>query len=157
MEEIIGFGILYKRNKAILDERFPLISKSYANYSTERMAEAVYEELTLCIAFCVMAICIGKYELWLGGFIAYAIHLVMHIGQTIVIRGHIPALATSIITLPVSIWIIKECIAILGYLAGTVVFYSIIGIAVVGLNLKFAHILLAEFTKWMNTKLGEKM
>lgn len=40
---------------------------------------------------------------------------------------------------------------------GTVVLYSMIGIAIVGLNLKFAHILLAAFTKWMNRKLGEEM
>lgn len=157
MEEIIGFGIWYKRNKAILDERFPAISKSYADYSTEGMATAVYEELILCIAFCLMAIVTGKYALWLGGFIAYAVHLVMHIGQSIVIRSYIPALATSTIVLPVSIWIIKECIGLLGYSAGTVVFYSVIGIAVVGLNLKLAHLLLPRFTRWMNTKSGEEM
>lgn len=157
MEEIIGFGIWYKRNKAILDERFPAISKSYADYSTEGMAAAVYEELILCIAFCLMAIVTGKYALWLGGFIAYAVHLVMHIGQSIVIRSYISALVTSTIALPVSIWIIKECIGLLGYSAGTVVFYSVIGIAVVGLNLKLAHLLLPRFTRWMNTKSGEEM
>lgn len=157
MEEIIGFGIWYKRNKAMLDERFLAISKSYADYSTEGMAAAVYEELILCIAFCLMAIVTGRYALWLGGFIAYAVHLVMHIGQSIVIRSYIPALVTSTIALPVSIWIIKECIGLLGYSAGTVVLYSVIGIAVVGLNLKLAHLLLSWFTRWMNTKSGEEM
>lgn len=157
MEEIIGFGIWYKRNKVMLDERFPAISKSYVDYSTEGMAAAVYEELLLCIAFCIMAIATSKYALWLGGFIAYAVHLVMHIGQSIVIRSYIPALATSIIALPVSIWIIKECIELLGYSAGTVILYSVIGIAIVGLNLKFAHLLLSWFTRWMNAKSGEKM
>ncbi len=157
MEEIIGFGIWYKRNKTMLDERFPAISKSYGDYSTEGMAAAVYEELILCIAFCLMAIVTDRYALWLGGFIAYAVHLVMHIGQSIVIRSYIPALVTSTIALPVSIWIIKECIGLLGYSAGTVVFYSVIGIAVVGLNLKLAHLLLSRFTRWMNTKSGEEM
>lgn len=157
MEEIIGFGIWYKRNKPMLDERFPAISKTYANYSTEGMAAAVYEELMLCIVFCILAIFTGKYALWLGGFIAYAIHLVMHIGQSIVIRAYIPALTTSIIALPVSIRIIKECIELMGYSTGTVVLYSIIGMVIVGLNLKFAHMILAWFTKWMNRKLGEEM
>lgn len=157
MEEIIGFGIWYKRNKAMLDERFPAISKSYADYSTEGMAAAVYEELLLCIAFCIMATATGKYALWLGGFIAYAAHLVMHIGQSIAIRSYIPALATSIVALPASIWIIKQCIRLMGYSAGTVILYSVIGIAVVGLNLKFAHLLLSWFTRWMNAKSGEEM
>jgi len=117
----------------------------------------VYEELTLCIVFCIIAIVTGRYALWLGGFIAYAVHLAMHIGQSIVIRSYIPALATSIIALPVSFWIIKECIGLLEYSAGMVVLYSVIGIAVVGLNLKLAHLLLSWFTRWMNTKLGEEM
>lgn len=155
MEEIIGFGIWYKRNKVMLDERFPAISKSYADYSTEGMAAAVYEELILCIVFSIIAIYTGKYALWLGGFIAYTLHLVMHIGQSIVLRDYIPALTTSIIALPVSIWIINRCIKLMEYSAGTVVLYSIIGTIVVGVNLRFAHILLAWFTRWMNTKLGE--
>lgn len=157
MEEIIGFGIWYKRNKAMLDEKFPAISKSYADYSTEGMAAAVFEELMVCILFCILAIVSGKYAIWLGGFIAYTMHLIMHIGQSVVLRDYIPALATSIVALPVSIWIIKECIELMGCSAGTIVLYSIVGIIVVGVNLKFAHILLAWFTRWMNRKLGEEL
>ncbi len=34
MEEIIGFGIWLKKNKALLDEKYPSISKTYKDFST---------------------------------------------------------------------------------------------------------------------------
>lgn len=149
MEEIIGLGIWYKNNKDMLDKKFHKVSKIYENYSTEGMALAVFEEFILCIIICIIAIFKGTYALWLGVFIAYTIHLIIHIGQSIVIRKYIPALMTSVIAIPISICIIRECILLLGYEVSTVVLVSVIGIVVVALNLKFAHILMHKFTKWM--------
>ncbi|MDN3910338.1 HXXEE domain-containing protein [Clostridioides difficile] len=36
MEEIIGFGIWLKKNKSMLDKKYPFISKIYENYSTDK-------------------------------------------------------------------------------------------------------------------------
>lgn len=102
MEEIIGFGIWLKKNKSMLDKKYPFISKVYENYSTEGMAFAVFEEFILCIIFCILTVITENqyvYLLWLGSFIAYTLHLVIHIGQSIIIRKYIPSLITSIICL----------------------------------------------------------
>ncbi|RRH31718.1 HXXEE domain-containing protein, partial [Clostridioides difficile] len=153
MEEIIGFGIWLKKNKSMLDKKYPFISKVYENYSTEGMAFAVFEEFILCIIFCILTVITENqyvYLLWLGSFIAYTLHLVIHIGQSIIIRKYIPSLITSIICLPISIWCISKSIYIVDCEMSTTILYSIIGIIIVALNLKFAQSLIGKFTKWMS-------
>ncbi|EGT5273701.1 HXXEE domain-containing protein [Clostridioides difficile] len=153
MEEIIGFGIWLKKNKSMLDKKYPFISKIYENYSTEGMAFAVFEEFILCIIFCILTVITENqyvYLLWLGSFIAYTLHLVIHIGQSIIIRKYIPSLITSIICLPISIWCISKSIYIVNCEMSTTILYSIIGIIIVALNLKFAQSLIGKFTKWMS-------
>ncbi|AXU27681.1 TPA: HXXEE domain-containing protein [Clostridioides difficile] len=153
MEEIIGFGIWLKKNKSMLDKKYPFISKIYESYSTEGMAFAVFEEFILCIIFCILTVITDNqyvYLLWLGSFIAYTLHLVIHIGQSIIIRKYIPSLITSIICLPISIWCISKSIYIVDCEMSTTILYSIIGIIIVALNLKFAQSLIGKFTKWMS-------
>lgn len=153
MEEIIGFGMWLKKNKSMLDKKYPFISKVYENYSTEGMAFAVFEEFILCIIFCILTVITENqyvYLLWLGSFIAYTLHLVIHIGQSIIIRKYIPSLITSIICLPISIWCISKSIYIVDCEMSTTILYSIIGIIIVALNLKFAQSLIGKFTKWMS-------
>lgn len=157
MEEIIGFGIWLKNNRSMLDEKYPKISRTYTDYSTEGMALAVLEEFMVCIFFCVLGI-VTQIEyiwlLWLGGFIAYTLHLVIHIAQSVIIKQYIPALITSIIALPISIWIIVSCVRILQCEVGLIIVFSILGLAIVGLNLKFAQSLIGKFTRWMEEKNG---
>lgn len=152
MEEIIGFGIWLKKNRTFLDNKYPKISKTYENFSTEGMALAVFEEFLVCILFCVLALLTNNkyiWLLWLGGFIACTLHFIIHIGQSIIIRQYIPALFTSIISLPLSIWAIYKSIVSINCDAGTIIIFSIIGIAIVAINLKFAQSLIGKFTKWM--------
>lgn len=151
MEEIIGFGLWLTNNRTFLEHKYPKISHAYQPYSTEGMATAVIEELVLCLIICIISRFTGFYGLWLGGLIAYAVHLVIHIGQSVVIRKYIPALITSIICLPVSIWTIGSSIKLLSYSAGNVVVYSLIGIVLIGGNLKIAHWIIHIFTKKFNT------
>lgn len=151
MEEIIGFGIWLEQNRAMLDEKYPKISKTYQDFSTEGMALAVSEEFILCILFCILGVVTqmkAVWLLWVGGFIAYVLHLVIHIVQSIVIRQYIPAVVTSIIALPVSIWVICQSIAELDAKIGYIAIYSLWGIVIVGLNLKLAQSLIGRFTRW---------
>lgn len=152
MEEIIGFGIWLKKNRLLLDEKYPKISKTYMDYSTEGMALAVLEEFLVCTLVCVLGIATQSryiWMLWLGGFIAFTLHLVIHIGQSTVIKQYIPALITSILALPVSIWIIVKCLRIVQCEVWIIITFSILGMVIVGLNLKFAQSLIGKFTRWM--------
>ncbi len=147
MEEIMGFGLWLKKNKALLDRKYPKISKTYNPYSTEGMTAAVMEEMVICLIICIIARFTEVYGLWLGAFIAYTFHLIVHIGQCIVIKKYIPAVVTSIICLPLSIWFIVVSISILSYSVSQVIFYSLIGIIAIAGNLKIAHWIIHIFTK----------
>lgn len=150
MEEIIGFGIWLQRNKKMLAEKYPYVLKTYRNFSTEGLALAVFEELIVCIVFSALVLYTNAEFfrlLWLGGFIACTLHFVVHIGQSIIIRKYIPALITSVICLPVSIWIISECISMLECKMEKIIVFSFIGIIVVLVNVKFAQSLIGIFTK----------
>lgn len=150
MEEIIGFRFWLRENKAMLCEKYPKIAKEYEYHSTEGFALAVFEEYILCLLISVIAVYSGWYGLWFGGFIAYGIHLIAHIGQSIIIKKYIPALATSLLTLPLSVYFIIKSNGYLMYSVFEIVIYSIIGIVVIGSNLKLIHILMNKFTLKMN-------
>lgn len=147
MEEIMGFGLWLKKNRTLLDRKYPKISNTYNPYSTEGMAAAVMEELVICLIICIITRLTGFYGLWLGAFIAYTFHLIVHIGQSIVIKKYIPAVITSIICLPLSIWFIAFSIGNLSYTITQVLFYSLIGIVAIAGNLKVAHWIIHIFTR----------
>ena len=149
MEEIIGFGLWLTKNRAFLDNKYPKISNTYKPYSTEGMAAAVMEELVLYLVICFISRFTGFYGLWLGGFVAYTVHLIIHIGQSIVIQKYIPACITSLICIPVSVWVIVRSITLLSYSISGVIVYSLIGIVVIAANLKIAHKIIHIFTKKM--------
>lgn len=153
MEELIGFNVWIKKNKAMMDMRFPKISSLYDDFSTEGMALAVFEEFVLCIIVCLTAMISGCYALWLGGFIAYAIHLAIHIIQSIIIGKYIPALATSIIALPISVWLIWNCIKIMNYSAVYTILFGMMGLVIVVVNIKFSHKLMRRYTHWLHNNL----
>lgn len=152
MEEIIGFGLWLLKNRKFLDEKYPKISNKYRPYSTEGMAAAVMEELVLCLGICIIARFTEFYGLWFGAFVAYTVHLVVHIGQSIVIRKYIPAVLTSVLCLPISIWLIGKSVGLLSYSIVAVAVYSVIGIVVILGNLKIAHEIIYSFTKKVFTK-----
>ncbi|MBD5112097.1 MAG: HXXEE domain-containing protein [Ruminococcaceae bacterium] len=149
MEEVIGFGLWLKGNKKTLGEKYPRILNTYKNFSTEGFSLAVFEELVLCIFFSLLALVsdINAFRfLWLGGFIGCTLHFIIHIGQSAVMKQYIPATITSVICLPVSVWIIYKCfLTIQGewwYVAALI----IVGIVTVAVNLKFAQKLIGWFT-----------
>ena len=150
MEEIIGFGIWLKINKPILCKKYPNILNTYRDFSTEGFSLAVFEELVLCIAFSVFALLLDiqpLWYLWLGGFIACTLHFIIHIGQAIVMRQYIPATATSIICLPISLWILYKCFLTIINEWWYVAIFIVVGILVVLINLKFAQKMIGWFTK----------
>lgn len=145
MEEIIGFIPWLRRNEKELSQYRKLL-KPYDGVATEGFASAAFEELILCIAISAISYFTDFYGIWLGGFIGCTLHFTIHIVESIVIRKYIPTLITSIICLPISTFIIYQCILILKYSVCELLIFGIIGIALVVLNLKFAHRIMREMS-----------
>lgn len=98
----------------------------------------------------------GFCGLWLEVFIAFTFHLVIHIGQTIVIKKYVPAVITSVVCLPLSIWLIAISISKLSYSSVEIFTYSLVGIVVVAGNLKIAHGIMRDFLEELGSdKVGQ--
>lgn len=150
MEEIIGFGMWLKNNEQILSEKCPGMLSSHKNFSTEGFAFAVFEELVLCIVLSVLAFESDKEMfsyLWLGAFVGCTLHFVIHIVQAIWLKQYIPAVCTSVICLPVSIYILYRCFIIMNGTWWYAAICMAAGIVIVLVNLKFAQKLIGWFTE----------
>lgn len=122
LEEFIGLESWITRNGESVGERFPRLAPMFRDYTTERMVKAVAEEYALCILLTALA-STGKLPLqllWYGAFTAYTFHLVVHIVQSLVLRMYVPAVATSVLLLPVSFWLMYELYYVFGYHCPTV-------------------------------------
>lgn len=143
LEEIIGMRIFLDRNEDMLQRRFPKICRMFHGTTSEGFALAVAEEFVVFTLIALIALWIDNqlvWNIWLGGFLGLTFHYVVHIVQSIVLRKYIPALATSIICLPISIYILKQCFMML-----TVdIWQIIVGVVIVAVNLVCAH----KMTKW---------
>lgn len=143
LEELIGMRIFLDRNEDMLQRRFPKINRLFHGTTNEGFALAVAEEFVVFTIIALLALWIDNqfvWNIWLGGFLGLTFHYLVHIVQSIVLRKYIPALATSIICLPISIYILKQCFMIL-----TVdIWQMIVGIVIVAVNLVCAH----KMTKW---------
>lgn len=152
MEEIIGFGLWLKKNKQLLSEKYPRILETYKDFSTEGFSLAVFEELVLCIAFSAIAFFTDIHPfwyIWLGGFIGCTLHFLIHIGQSAVVKQYIPALATSIICLPISAFILYRCFMLITDKWQYAGIFIAVGICIVAVNLKYAQKMIGWFTRKM--------
>ncbi len=149
MEEIILLIPWLKQNKKEL-KRYRKWIKSYDGVITEGFSAAVFEEFTLCIAISIISISTDFYGIWLGGFIGCALHFMIHIIESIIIKKYIPALITSIICLPISAFIIYRCMLILEYSVYDLLIFTVIGVALVAINLRLAHWIMQKVSIFKN-------
>lgn len=144
MEEIVGIKKWISEHYDEVTARFPAADKILAPYkgiSTARFAAAVYEELIIFIVICMMADAtdIPFFDgMWLGAFVGFAAHLVVHLAQAVAVRGYVPALITSLISLPPSAYIIYR--SWLGMETGaSAAIGTAVGIIVLAANLIIIH------------------
>ena len=107
--------------------------------NTKAFAIAALEELVLLISITVYALIGGPYavELWSAIFMAFSIHLIVHVIQAIVVRGYVPGLVSSILLLPFSyLGMQRICNT---FNASQLLLYGVIGVVMMLANLAFAH------------------
>ena len=107
--------------------------------NTKAFAIAALEELVLLISITVYALIGGPYavELWSAIFMAFSIHLIVHVIQAIVVRGYVPGLVSSILLLPFSyLGMQRICNT---FNASQLLLYGVIGVVMMLSNLAFAH------------------
>lgn len=148
-EEIIFFKPWINKNNAYLRERFPKLSKNFLprfeSLSTSGFALAVAEEFVLLSFITYGSIYFDNYYLWFAAFMGFFIHLIIHVVQWIILRKYIPAIITSLISLPYCLYTFIQILEINMFKLFEIVLWTFVGLLVIGINVLFAH------------KLGEKL
>lgn len=146
MEEIIGLRLWFEKNFDLV-KKYSVLEKIYKNFSSEGFALAVLEEYIICIVVTIISVFWNIYIIWIGVFIAFTIHLAVHIIQSFVVRRYIPALISSIILLPISIFLISESIHYFRYHFSDVVIVSTLSVILMILNLILVHLIMRKVTQ----------
>jgi hypothetical protein len=150
-EEIIFIQVWIGKNKYFLTRRFPSLSKRllphFENITTSSFALGVAEEFILISMITYVSYIINWYNLWIGLFIAFTLHLLVHCFQALIIRRYIPAVVTSIICIPFCIYITKQIVEL--YPLNIIVLYSLFGLIILITNLVIIHKVMDIFSKWL--------
>jgi len=107
-EEIIMMKSWAKSNEKYISQRFPKIAQRLISHLREMSVEG----FVLCVAVLFLllglvtltALWTGFYLFWMGIFMAFSIHIVVHIIQWIVFQRYIPAIVTSLLCVPYCIY-----------------------------------------------------
>ena len=152
MEEIIGLVPWIHLNETLLAQKAPAILKIHKGITTEGFALAVFEEFVLVLSITLLAYFTQSRALelvWLGGFVAFALHLLLHIGQSILLHKYIPALITSILCFPISAYLITDIVHLWQVSTSEFFLFSLVGSGIVVINLLFALWLGKKYSAWL--------
>jgi len=101
-EEIIFLNSWITKNKEYIHQRLPQIAKIFLSrlekMSTPAFALAVFEEFILLSALTFICVEFKYFSLFAALSIAYLVHVIVHIIQSIALKKYIPAVGTGIIT-----------------------------------------------------------
>ena len=148
LEEILVQHKWMSAHKEDLLTRFPRLQPMIhhlSSLSSKAFTIAVIEELVLLLLAMAFYLADGSYalEIWAALFVAFSVHLVVHISQGIIIRGYVPGLITSILLLPYSYYGISCICQEMDF--GKLILLGVIGFIAIAVNLWFAH--------WLGKKL----
>ena len=129
-------------HRHVLENRFPRLQCLFEYLSalnTQSFVIAAIEELVILILLTCYVLIQGNYcmQLWAALFIAFSIHLLLHIQQAIILRCYVPGLFTSLLLIPYSylgiqsIWYAMNGVELL--------FWSMAGVLFMIINLIIAH------------------
>lgn len=152
-EEIIFIKPWITKNSLYFQTNYPKLANKllphFKNLSTESFALGVAEEFIIIVFVTLYAYFTSEYKVWLGLFIAFSFHLIIHLIQSITIKRYIPAVLTSILCLPCCIYIIILMVLTLKISYISIIAYSLISIAIMIINLIAIHKGMELFDKWL--------
>jgi hypothetical protein len=151
-EEMIFLPAWLEKNKSELARRFHGLPGRLLNriggLSAPAFALAVFEEYLLLVLITISAVYFGFYLLWAGVFMAFSIHLVVHVVQWLVVRKYVPFIVSSILCLPYCAYVFKTLLGRMEADGRTWVLWTLAGIFLSVLNLAAAHKMAILFDKY---------
>lgn len=152
-EELIMSNSWLAKNREELRKRFPKIEyfltrQRFFELSTAAFSVAVAHEFLLITIVSLTAVFYSLYEWWFAAFMAFFLHLLVHIVQWAVFRKYIPAIVTSIMTMPYCIYTLMLFVksSLLSYLQ--MLLWAFIGIVLMVMSFISAFYFANKFNLW---------
>jgi hypothetical protein len=153
-EEIIMFKPWLEKNRAEIKRRFPrldkILSKHHDHLSTSAFAVAVLHEFFIIAFITCVSLYFDSYQWWFGAFMAFSLHLIVHMVQWFIYGKYIPVIVTSILALPYCIYTLVEFLKVTNLTADQLGFWTIAGILLAMASFGPAFFFAARFEKWKN-------
>lgn len=142
-EEMIFMPAWLKKNRSFAMNKFPVMGKRFITQQESISGAAftliVAEEFVLASIIVIISALTKNFNLYLGLVIAYSIHLLGHIGQTIALRRYTPAIVTSLLTGIFCVYVIYQFVVLDLLIYSLLLIYSIVLTLIVFANLKLMH------------------
>ncbi|MFC0876368.1 HXXEE domain-containing protein [Saccharicrinis sp. FJH2] len=147
-EEIIFMRPWIKRSESKIISKFPkavpVIVKKQMSVTTEAFSFIVAEEFLIVTIITLYAFFVQNNTLFASLLAVYTLHLLMHIGQAILLRSYIPALATSLLTAVYSIYTLNLYLTSAFFELNRTITYTLIILSAAAINLLLMHKLAAK-------------
>ena len=146
-EEIIGFKPWVTKDGVWIAKKYPKVTKQIALYerlSVPAFALAVLEEFILVSIVTALALTLQWYGAWVAVFTGFSLHILIHIGQWMVVKKYIPVVITSLLSLPYIVWGTTKILS--EFSVSTIVICFVIGTIVLIVNLRFIHKIALQYT-----------
>ncbi len=157
-EEIVMLKPWLAKNGPALERRFPAVAARvlpvYGNLSTSAFTVAVLEEFLILTVLTYAAIAFGLHDLWAGLLVAFLVHLLVHVGQTILWRGYCPFIITSLLVLPYCLYALVTLGGSGAISPAPTAVWSVAATVLVYLNLWLALRLARRFEAWIGSTFG---
>jgi hypothetical protein len=143
-------GQLKKRFPALADHLLPAVEQ----LSTSAFALIVAEEFIILSVLTYIAVEWGLYALWLGLLVVFLSHLLVHIGQVIVLRHYAPVMVTSVVCSVYCVfawWYMTTYTPVIGT---HVIGWAVVCGVVMMVNLWLGHRLAGKFEVWLRATFG---
>lgn len=152
-EEIIMFKRWLKDNRNELKKRFPrfeqlLASRQVFDYSTATFAIGTAHEFILVALISICSVWLEGYHWWFAAFIGYFIHLLVHLAQWFMYQKYIPAIITTLLTLPYCVYafIVFSNSSLLSKFQ--MLSWGVIGVILMVLSLQSAFFFMGRYYQW---------
>lgn len=146
-EEVLFLPPWLRRNREWLARRFPQLARRmlphFDGITPLRFAAMAVEELVLLVAVTACAALAGCYYPWLALFLAFGMHLLIHLGQWAAVGRYVSVIATSLPCLACCGWGLCIMINSRAFSLREFVLCGMAGCAVAAVNLWLVHRLAA--------------
>ncbi len=151
-EEIIFMKSWFEKNGEELKQKYPKIAKKMLPHmeevTTASFAFGVWEEFVLATVVTVITYQYETYTMWLGIFMAFTFHLILHCLQAVAMRRYVPVVATSIFLLPFCFYVIKAFLSVYTVIYTELLAAFLIAVIAIIVNGIALHKGMVLFSRW---------